>query len=685
MIKKLLIANRGEIACRIIKTAKKLGIETVAVYSEADTNALHVKMADTAIFIGDSPATSSYLNHKALINAIKASGADAVHPGYGFVSENGEFAAKLEKLGIIFVGPSSSAIKSMGDKVQAKKIAKKSGVNVVPGYIGAIKTDKEALKIAEKIGYPIMLKAVAGGGGKGIRVVRSPEDMIQAFSSTRNEAKNSFSDERTFIEKFIEDPRHIEIQVIADQHGNYVCLGERECSIQRNHQKVIEEAPSSFINEKTRKKMYAQSIALAKKVGYYSAGTVEFIVDAKSNFYFLEMNTRLQVEHPVTELITKVDIVELMLKVAAGEKLPFTQKDIQLNGWAIESRIYAEDPTCGFLPSTGRVEVYREPEKSAHIRVDTGIYEGGEVSMFYDPMIAKLCSYAEDRRSAINEMCSALDKFVIRGISHNISFLQSVLKSERFIKGDISTNFIAQEYKGGFSGATITDESSAVILCSAIFIYLTDLKRNMDIAGKFHGRSQGIGTRWVVMMNNLNYPVTAHPLADDGYKISFANRRFYITSKWILGTKLFPCTVNGKQYTVQITNRTDRGWKLTFMGASLECMVMTPRTAELRKFMKISGPVEDGPDITASISGRIVDVKINVGDLVVKGQPILVMEAMKMENIVLAPNDGVVIKVHVKKDDLVMVGDIMIEVEPQHSEGETKHLVIESVSPKVID
>jgi len=663
MIKKLLVANRGEIACRIIKTAKRLGIQTVAVYSEADTNALHVKMADSAIYIGDSPATASYLNHKALINAVKISGADAVHPGYGFVSENAEFAAKLEKLGITFVGPSSAAIKSMGDKIQAKKVAKKSGVSVVPGYIGAIKTDKEALKIAEKIGYPIMLKAVAGGGGKGIRVVRGPEEMIQAFSSTRNEAKNNFSDERTFIEKFIEDPRHIEIQLIADQHGNYVCLGERECSIQRNHQKVIEEAPSSFISEKIRKKMYAQSVALAKKVGYYSAGTIEFIVDAQSNFYFLEMNTRLQVEHPVTELITGLDIVELMLRVAAGEKLQFAQKDVKLNGWAIESRIYAEDPTCGFLPSTGRVEVYREPEKSSSIRVDTGIYEGGEVSMFYDAMIAKLCSYAEDRKSAINEMCNALDKFVIRGISHNISFLQSVLKSERFIKGDISTNFIEQEYKDGFSGAMITDESSAVILCSAVFIFLSDLKRNMDVAGKLGGRSQGIGTRWVVSMNNLNYPVTVHHLVDDGYKISFANRRFYITSKWILGTKLFPCTVNGKQYTVQISNRTERGWVLTFMGASLECVVTTPRTAELRKFMRIASQAEDGPDVMAAMSGRIVDVKVAVGDRIARGQPILVMEAMKMENVVTASRDGVVSKIHVKGNDLVSVGETLVEVE----------------------
>lgn len=663
MIKKLLIANRGEIACRIIKTAQKMGIETVAVYSEADTNALHVRMADSAVYIGESAATASYLNHKAIINAVKISGADAVHPGYGFVSENPEFASKLEKLGITFVGPSSQAIKSMGDKIQAKKIAKKSGVNIVPGYIGAIKTEKEALKIADKLGYPIMLKAVAGGGGKGIRVVRSPDEMIQAFSSTRNEAKNNFSDERTFIEKFIDNPRHIEIQVIADQHGNYLCLGERECSIQRNHQKVIEEAPSPFLTEKVRKKMYAQSIALAKTVGYYSAGTVEFIVDDQSNFYFLEMNTRLQVEHPVTELITGIDIVELMIRVANGEKLSLTQKDITLNGWALESRIYAEDPTCGFLPSTGRVEVYREPEKSESIRVDTGIYEGGEVSMFYDAMIAKLCSYGPDRKSAINKMCEALDKFVIHGISNNIGFLQSVLKSDKFVKGDISTNFIAQEYKDGFSGATITDEGTAVILCSAVFIFLSDIKRSMDVDGRLHGGSKSLGTRWVVSMNNLNYPVTAHSLVDDGYKISFANRRFYITSKWVIGSKLFPCTVNGKQYTVQISKRIRNGWVLTTMGASLECMVLTPRAAELKKFMPTLQQEDASSEITAAISGRIVSVRVSAGDKVSKGQTLLVMEAMKMENVLTASRDGIVSSVMVKENDIVSAGDNLLSFE----------------------
>ena len=422
MIKSLLIANRGEIACRIIKTAKAMGIRTIAVYSEADSNSLHVSHADKAIYIGSSSATQSYLNQDRIMDAIKISGADAVHPGYGFLSENAIFAERLEKAGIIFVGPSANAIRSMGDKIEAKKIAKKAGVSIIPGYMGEIKDIKHATKIASKIGYPIMLKAAAGGGGKGMRVVYGPDEMKQALSSAQNEAKNNFSDSRTFIEKFIENPRHIEIQLIADKHKNYVCLGERECSIQRHHQKIIEEAPSSFVDPKTRKKMYSQAVSLAEKVNYFSAGTIEFIMDNNKNFYFLEMNTRLQVEHPVTEFITGIDIVEQMIRIASGENLPFKQKDINLNGWAFESRIYAEDPSTGFLPSTGKITTYKEPFNIDGVRIDTGVYEGGEVSMFYDPMISKLCTFAPDRQSAITIMQEALSKFIIRGISHNISF-----------------------------------------------------------------------------------------------------------------------------------------------------------------------------------------------------------------------------------------------------------------------
>ncbi len=661
MIKRLLIANRGEIACRIIKTAKKMGIFTIAVYSEADTNSLHVKMADKAIYIGPSPANQSYLNRKRIIEAIEISGADALHPGYGFLSENADFVELLEKHKINFVGPNSDAIRKMGDKIEAKKIAKAAGVNIVPGYMAAIKDAKEAIKLANKVGYPVMLKAAAGGGGKGMRVVRSNEEMQQAFSSTTNEARNNFSDERTFIEKFIENPRHIEIQLIADKHGNYICLGERECSIQRHHQKVIEEAPSPLLDEKTRKKMYDQSKALAKKVGYFSAGTIEFIVDPKKNFYFMEMNTRLQVEHPVTELITGYDLVEQMIRVANGEKLSFTQKDVVLNGWAFESRIYAEDPSAGFIPSTGQVHTYKEPEKSETVRIDTGIYEGGEVSMYYDAMISKLCTYAPSRTAAIENMKDALGKFVIRGVSHNISFLQAVFNNQRFIDGNISTNFIEEEFKGGVVGAELSDEESAVMLASSIYIHLADSKRSAQITGQLRGANQFLGTRWVVRLGDNNYPVTVRPI-DDGYKVSFENRRFYITSKWVLGSKLFDCRVNGKNYNLQI-EYTYAGYKLSFMGKTLNASVYTPRAAELNKFMKPRGGEVDQSNLVANISGMVVDVKVKEGDIVTKGQPLMVIEAMKMENILHAGISGKVVKVYHQKGASISTGEVLIEIE----------------------
>lgn len=660
MIKRLLIANRGEIACRIIKTAKKMGIFTIAVYSEADANSLHVKLADQAIYIGSSPATQSYLKVEHILDAIKISGADAVHPGYGFLSENARFAEAVAKNNIIFIGPSASAIRKMGDKIEAKKIAKEAGVNVVPGYLAAIRTEKDALKIASKIGYPIMVKAAAGGGGKGMRIVRNKEEMQQAFSSARNEAKSSFSDERTFIEKFIENPRHIEIQLIADKHGNYICLGERECSIQRHNQKVIEEAPSSFIDEKTRKKMYEQSVKLAKEVDYYSAGTIEFIMDQKKNFYFLEMNTRLQVEHPVTELITGYDLVELMIRIASDKRLPFKQKDVSLKGWAFESRIYAEDPTSGFLPSTGHITTYKEPNKSENTRIDTGIYEGGEVSMFYDAMIAKLCTYAQTRFEAIDIMKEALSKFVIKGISHNISFLQAIFSHQRFISGDLSTNFIEQEYKGGFAGAELSDEQSAVLLAASAFIFLSYTKRDTQIDGQIRGHSRYLGTRWVVRLDDKSYPITARPI-DDGYKVTFENRRLYIQSKWLLGNERFDCVVNGKNYSLQV-ERKHSGYKLHFMGNTIFTSVHTPRAAELYKFMKKENANEISNSVTANISGMVVDIKINAQDKVTKGQPLVILEAMKMENIIFAPKDGIVEKIYISKGANVSTGEVLVEL-----------------------
>lgn len=661
MIKTLLIANRGEIACRIIKTAQRMGIKTIAIYSDADTNSLHVRLADKAIYLGASPATQSYLNQKAILKAIEITGADAVHPGYGFLSENASFVEALTEHNINFIGPSAHAVRAMGDKIEAKKIASKAGVNVVPGVLADIKSEKEAIKIANKIGYPVMLKAAAGGGGKGIRIVRSDSEMAQAFSSTRNEAINSFADERTFIEKYIENPRHIEIQIIADKHGNVVCLGERECSIQRHNQKVIEEAPSVFIDDKTRKKMYKQSVALAKKVNYHSAGTVEFIVDKDRNFYFLEMNTRLQVEHPVTEYVTGYDLVELMIRVANGEKLGFTQKDVKLNGWAVESRIYAEDPTTGFLPSTGQVTTYKEPQKSTDIRVDSGIYEGGEVSMFYDAMIAKLITYGKNRDDANEKMRSALGKFVIRGISTNISFLQAIYNHPKFIAGDITTKFIDQEWSSGFMGAVLNDEHSTVVLAATVFVGLAHLKRDLQITGQIRGFNNNLGTRWVVLLGDDKYPVTVRPI-ERGYKVTFENRRLFITSDWILGTKLFDCEINGVNYSLQLENNSD-SFRFDFQGGAIISKIITPRAAELIKFMKTINKNEFDGKIIANISGNIADIKVSEGDTVSKGQPLIVLEAMKMENIISSPADGKISKINYLKSSSVMSGEVLIEFE----------------------
>ncbi len=666
-IKKILIANRSEIACRVIRTASKLGIKTVAVYSDADNNSLHVKYADEAIYIGKSPATQSYLNVETILKAIKISGADAVHPGYGFLSENADFAKLMEKSNINFIGPSPNAIKKMGDKIEAKKLAKSAGVNIIPGYIGAIKTENHAVKIAKSIGYPIMLKAAAGGGGKGMRVVKSDDEMQQAFRSTKNEAQNNFSDSRTFIEKLIIRPRHIEIQILADKHGNYICLGERECSIQRHHQKVIEEAPSPFITPKIRKKMYAQSVALAKKVKYFSAGTIEYIVDQDGNFYFLEMNTRLQVEHAVTELITGVDIVEQMIRIAEGNKLPFKQKDISLNGWAMESRIYAEDATCGFLPSTGRIIGYKEPKLNDNIRLDTGIYEGGEVSMFYDAMIAKLCTYSENRSKTIDLMRHSLGEYIIRGVSHNISFLQAVLNNKKFIEGNISTNFIEEEYKEGFSGAELNDELSSVVLCVSIFAFINTIKRMSHVSGQQRGMSRAIGTRWVAKLDDINYPVTVRS-HEGGYKIAFENRKFYITSNWEAGRRLFQCKINGKDYSLQIEKVKD-SYNITFMGSKVKTHLLSPRTAELYKFMKKPSKDSKQNDLIATITGLIKEIKIKEGETINKAQSLVILEAMKMENTLISPIDGIAKKINFKEGDTVLSGDVMIEIEEENKKN----------------
>lgn len=659
---KLLIANRGEIACRIIKTCRKMGIKTVAVYSDADTNSLFVQMADEAVNIGPSPSSQSYLNVEKILAAVKKTGATMVHPGYGFLSENRNFADALDKAGVLFVGPSTYSIEMMGDKITSKKIALEANVSTVPGHMGIIADDKEALKIAGEIGFPVMVKASAGGGGKGMRIVWKGEEMSEAFLSARNEARNSFSDDRIFIEKFIENPRHIEIQIIADKFGNIVCLGERECSIQRNNQKVIEEAPSSFVDEKTRQKMYEQSKALAAKVKYFSAGTIEYIMDKNKNFYFLEMNTRLQVEHPVTELVTGLDIVELMIKIALGEKLPFTQSDIKLNGWAIESRIYAEDPARGFLPSSGRINLYIEPEDSEHIRVDSGVYEGGEVSMFYDAMIAKLCSYGKNRKEAISHMKQALETFAISGVSHNISFLETIMKNERFISGDISTSFIKQEFPEGFSGSEIDSRVEEVLIAAAMEIFLSNYERNGHMTGRLRNREKQISDRWVVMIDDKSHLVEVTERLQNYLVLMCDHKEVKVTANWNHGEKLFRGIVNGKDAGVRIRENNNTGsYLLQYSGFDAFVNVYSPRIAELSKYLPKIVKNPKPVNLTSPITGKIVRFKVKEGDELKAGQELVVIEAMKMENIIRTDHDVKIGKIKFKEGDTVGIGQIVID------------------------
>ena len=669
MFKKILIANRGEIARRIIKSCKKMGIKTVAVYSEADTNSLHVAEADENFYIGPSPSNQSYLVIDKIIDAIQHTGADAVHPGYGFLSENAEFAERLDEIGVKFIGPRPKAISYMGDKIEAKKHAINAGVNTVPGYQGQIKDEEEAKKIAKKIGFPVMMKAAAGGGGKGMRIVHKESEIDSAFSATKNEAKKSFGDDRLFIEKFIEDPRHIEIQILADEHGNVVCLGERECSIQRHNQKVIEEAPSPFLDEKTRKEMYRQSVALANLVDYCSAGTVEYIVDQKKNFYFLEINTRLQVEHPVTEYITGIDLVEEMIKIADGQKLSFKQSDIKLDGWAMESRIYAEDPKRGFLPSTGRITEYNEPNKGKFIRVDSGVYAGGEVSMFYDAMIAKLITAGKTREDAIERMLKSLGEYLIEGISHNISFLQAIMEHERFQEGRLSTKFIEEEYPEGFSGAEITEEKTKIMLAAGLFTYLKDAFRASAISGQVLGRPRMIPNRLVVGIDESQYSVVWSVIDEDNMEIEFEGQTFRVKSNYILGSKLWQGKVDTTIASVKIEH-VDGGSLLSYMGTTAKVTVRTPRVAELDKYMLQKDDGDFSNDLVAPISGAIVDIKVKEGQLVTAGQDIMILEAMKMENVLFAAKDSIIAEIKVKKGDSVAVNEILVKFEEVKEEAE---------------
>jgi propionyl-CoA carboxylase alpha chain len=659
MFKKILIANRGEIACRVVRTARQMGIATVAVYSDADKDAVHVNMADEAVRLGPAPSKESYLRGDTIIEACRASGAEALHPGYGFLSENASFAEALRDAGITFIGPDVKAITSMGDKITSKEIAARAGVNVIPGFSGVIENAEHAVAVARDIGYPVMLKASAGGGGKGMRIVKNDEDCRDGFERARNEARASFGDDRVFAEKFIEEPRHIEIQVVADQHGNTIYLGERECSIQRRHQKVLEEAPSPFLDEATRRAMGEQACALARAVDYCSAGTVEFIVDAERHFYFLEMNTRLQVEHPVTEMVTGLDLVELMIRVAAGEQIPIEQSAVTLNGWALEARVYAEDPYRDFLPSIGRLTRYQEPPHSGSVRVDTGIIEGSEVSMYYDPMIAKLVTHGADRRQALARMAEALDNYYIRGVAHNVPFLSAVIRHPRFVEGHLSTNFIAEEYPEGFGSqpcdATATRQFVAV---AAVLNWIKQV-RTLALSDQLSGHECRMEADRVVVIDGAHHEVSVKAV-NGAYEVFVDDGVQRVELEWRPGQNLIPVKLNGAAMTFQaelngVIYRLYRG------GSNVEARVVKPRAAQLMKHI----PDKPKPDLSrfllSPMPGLLVKLAVEEGDSVRAGEELAVVEAMKMENSLRAAESVKVLKVLARCGESLSVDQPILE------------------------
>ncbi|MDO6726717.1 acetyl/propionyl/methylcrotonyl-CoA carboxylase subunit alpha [Cognatishimia sp. 1_MG-2023] len=676
MFNKILIANRGEIACRVMKTAKKMGISTVAIYSDADKNALHVKMADEAIHIGPAPANQSYIVIDKVMQAIRESGAQAVHPGYGFLSENAKFAEALAAEGVAFVGPPVGAIESMGDKITSKKIAQDAGVSTVPGYMGLIEDAEDAVKISNEVGYPVMIKASAGGGGKGMRIAWNDDEAREGFQSSKNEAANSFGDDRIFIEKFVTQPRHIEIQVLCDAHGNGIYLGERECSIQRRNQKVVEEAPSPFLDEETRRAMGEQSVALAQAVGYASAGTVEFIVDGDKNFYFLEMNTRLQVEHPVTELITGVDLVEQMIRVANGEPLTITQDDVTLTGWAIENRLYAEDPYRGFLPSIGRLSRYRPPAETAAylpgvaagdagevvVRNDTGVFEGGEISMYYDPMIAKLCTWAPTREKAIEAMRVALDSFEVEGIGHNLPFLSAVMDHEKFVSGQMTTAFIEEEFPDGFQGVALPEADLKRIAAATAAMHRVAEIRRTRVSGRMDNHERRVGEDWVVTLQGVEHALKID--ADkDGSTITFDDgSSMRVASEWTPGDQLANVDVDGAPLVLKV-GKISGGFRIRNRGADLKVFVRTPRQAELAKLMPEKVAPDTSKMLLCPMPGLIVKVDVEVGDEVQEGQALCTVEAMKMENILRAEKKSVVAKINAGAGDSLAVDDVIMEFE----------------------
>ncbi len=667
MIKKILIANRGEIACRVIRTAKQLGIATVAVYSDADANALHVRQADEAVRIGTNASADSYLRIDNILSAVKQTGADAVHPGFGFLSENAAFARALAEAGIVFIGPGTRAIEIMGDKIESKKLAESTGVNTVPGSPDAMADADEAYEAASKIGCPVMLKASAGGGGKGMRVAETLEQVKDGFIAAQNEARNAFGDDRVFVEKFIEQPRHIEIQLIGDAHGNCVYLGERECSIQRRHQKVIEEAPSSFISEDTRKAMGEQAVALAKSVDYQSAGTVEFIVDAQQNFYFLEMNTRLQVEHPVTECITGVDLVELMIHVADGQPLPLTQADVRINGWSFEARVYAEDPDRGFLPSTGRITHYAPPDTSeakngAYTRIDTGIDAGGEISMFYDPMIAKLVTWAPDRMQAIEHMQAAIDSYRIKGVQSNLPFLSALFAHHELQSGNLTTRFIEDHFPDGFDSTQYASETVEVMPMVAAWIEWRTRLRDRQVVN-----SPALATSSV--MASLDHTDTDESLGDhlcvftSGEQINVSmNRLTGIDTNWAPGDWLFHGFIDGIEVRVE-TQRLGNQWQLTQGGSVRQFRVVDPHVAKLMHHMPVKESKDMSKFLLSPMPGLLMKVMVDKGDKVTAGQDLAVIEAMKMENTLTAAVNGTVANIVASAGASLAVDDIIIEFE----------------------
>ncbi|MES2480790.1 MAG: acetyl/propionyl/methylcrotonyl-CoA carboxylase subunit alpha [Pseudomonadota bacterium] len=682
MFEKILIANRGEIACRVIKTARKMGIKTVAVFSDADRDARHVRLADEAVHIGAAPSRESYLQADRIIAACKQTGAQAVHPGYGFLSENEGFAKRVEEEGIVFIGPKHYSIAAMGDKIASKKLANEAKVNTIPGWNDAIESAERAVSIAKDIGYPVMIKASAGGGGKGLRVAFNDKEALEGFTSCRNEARNSFGDDRVFIEKFVEEPRHIEIQVLGDSHGNVIYLNERECSIQRRHQKVIEEAPSPFISDATRKAMGEQAVALAKAVKYQSAGTVEFVVGKDQSFYFLEMNTRLQVEHPVTECITGVDLVELMIRVAAGEKLPLAQADVKREGWAIECRINAEDPFRSFLPSTGRLVRFQPPKESmwaadtAHrfgVRVDTGVMEGGEIPMYYDSMIAKLIVHGTDRNDAIAKMREALNGFVIRGISSNVPFQSALLAHPNFRTGDFNTGFIAEHYGKGFRAEDVSHEDPDFLVALAAYVNRRSLQRSAGITGQMGGHEFKVGEEFVVVLldaagehKRQAVRVSDFQAQSGSSAVEVGARRYEICSNWHLGGARIRGTVDGQPFTAQVERGLPRnpvGIAINHNGTRLEALVLNPRTAKLHELMPYKAPPDMSRFLLSPMPGLLVDVAVQPGQKVQAGERLAVIEAMKMENVLFALADGVVGKLLAGKGESLTVDQPILEFE----------------------